>query len=412
MAGDPRACYAGELNELLTDTFFRDGSMARTKKVALMFPVARMHEGQFVRGVIDYASERGTWTFDANPEMFAVSMRALAGWSGHGVIAQLRTEGQVRAARTLGVPVVNLAGTLRHTGLPRLMVDQEAVGRLAAEHLLERGFRRFAYYGQQNTWYSRERQRGFVDRIAAAGGECSLLEAPRSFGAGRPWHHWVELLQQWLKTLKPPVGLMAVHDYRARMALDACLQLQLRVPGDVAIVGVDNEPIACEFSEVPLSSIARNSRQEGYQAASLLDRLMTGKQPPKDDVLIPPEGVVARRSTDTEAIENPHVAAAVRFIREHVDEAFGIETLARHTSVSRRYLHYHFNRCLGCTPHRYVNRARVARAKQLLAQPEKLPLQEIARACGFSEPRRLRLVFERVTGVAPAEYRRSLSLRP
>lgn len=384
--------------------------MAKTKKVALMFPVARMHEGQFVRGVIDYVSEHGTWTFHANPEMFAVSLKTLDGWPGHGVIAPLRTKAQLRVAKALEVPVVNMAGTLRHTGLPRVMVDQEAVGRLAAEHLLQRGFRKFAYFGQQNTWYSRQRQQGFIDRITRAGGKCSVLEAPRSFGTGRPWHHWVELLQQWLETLEPPVGLMAVHDYRARMVLDACLRLRLRVPGDVALVGVDNEPIACEFSEVPLSSVARNSRTEGYQAASLLDRLMAGKRLPKHDILIPPEGVVARLSTDTEAIENPHVAAAVRFIREHIDEAFGIHALAKHTSVSRRYLHYHFNRCLGCTPHQHINRARVARAKQLLAAPEKLKLGKIARACGFSEPRRLRLVFQRITGTTPAEYRRSLSV--
>jgi len=383
--------------------------MAKTKKVALMFPVARMHEGQFVRGVIDYVSEHETWTFHANPEMFAMSLKTLDGWPGHGVLAPLRTKAQLQGAKALEVPVVNMAGTLRYTGLPRVMVDQEAVGRLAAEHLLQRGFRRFAYFGQENTWYSRQRQEGFIDRITRAGGECSVLEAPRSLGTGHPWHHWVGLLQEWLETLKPPMGLMAVHDYRARMVLDACLRLGLRVPGDVALVGVDNEPIACEFSEVPLSSVARNSRWEGYQAASLLDRLMAGKQPPKHDILIPPEGVVARRSTDTEAIEDPHVAAA-RFIREHIDEAFGIDALAKHTSVSRRYLHYHFNRCLGCTPHQYINRARVARAKQLLAEPKKLQLREIAHACGFSEPRRLRLVFQRITGATPAEFRRSLSL--
>ncbi|NOX53885.1 MAG: AraC family transcriptional regulator, partial [Planctomycetes bacterium] len=118
--------------------------------------------------------------------------------------------------------------------------------------------------------------------------------------------------------------------------------------------------------------------------------------------------VVARRSTDTEAIENPHVAAAVRFIREHIDEVFGIDALVRHTSVSRRYLHYHFRRCLGCTPHQYINRARVARAKKLLTEPKRHTLQQIACACGFREPRRLRIVFRRVTGMTPAEYRRSL----
>ncbi len=360
-----------------------------------------------LRGVTDYASQRGNWTFDANPETFTVSMQTLAGWSGHGVLAPLRTEAQLLAARALGVPVVNLAGTLRRTGLPRVMVDQEAVGRLAAEHLLERGFRRFAYYGQQGAWYSQQRQHGFVQRITRARGQCSVLKAPRSFGTRQPWYRWLKPLQEWLATLKPPVGLMAVHDYRTRMVLDACLRLGLRVPNDVALIGVDNDQIACEFCDIPLSSVARNSRREGYEAAALLDRLMAGKRPPKHDILIPPEGVVGRLSTDTEAIENPHVAAAVRFIREHVDQDFGVEMLEKQTTVSRRYLYYHFKRCLDCTPHQYIDRTRVGRAKQLLADPRKLQLQDIAQACGFSETRRLRLVFQRITGMTPAEYRRS-----
>ena len=195
------------------------------------------------------------------------------------------------------MPVVNIAGALRHTGVPRVMVDQEAVGRLAAEHFLERGFRRLAYFGEEGMWYSQQRQHGFIERIAQAGGQCSVLEAP-TFSPSHPWYRWQGLLVRWLKTLKPPVGLMAVHDYRARMVLDACLQIGLRVPDDVALIGVDNDEIACEFGKVPLTSIPCNGWQEGYEAAALLDRLMSGKPPPKHDILIPPEAVVcAARQT-------------------------------------------------------------------------------------------------------------------
>lgn len=376
-----------------------------------MLPVSRMDVGQILRGVMDYAAQRGRWTLDVNPEAFTVSMQALAGWSGQGVLARLLTPAQLRAAQALGVPVVNLAGTLPPGGVPRVMVDQEAVGRLAAEHLLERGFHRAAYFGHQGVWYSKQREHGFVERIARAGGKCSVFAAPRSFDASHPWHRWMEPLMRWLKTFEPPVGLLAVHDYRARMVLDACLRLGLRVPQDVALIGVDNSEVACEFSRVPLSSVARNNWREGFEAAALLDRLMAGKRPPKQDILIPPEGVVARCSTDTEAIENPHVGAAVRLIREHLGEPFGVTILEKHLSVSRRYLYYHFQRSLNCTPHQYLNRARIQRAKELLAAPTKLKLQSIARACGFRTIARLRLVFQRITGTTLAQYRRSLPTR-
>ena len=300
--------------------------MKKTKKVALMIPVWRPDTGQFVRGVMDYASQRGKWTLDMNPEVSLLPLQTLVDWSGDGVIASVRTKSQLRVAQTLGVPVVNVSGVLRPGGVPRVTVDQQAVGQLAAEHLLERGFRRVGFFGQQGMWYSKLRERGFVERIGQAGGQCSVLVAPLSFDRSHPWHRWIEPLKQWLKTLKPPLGLMAVHDYRARMVLDACLHLGLRVPQDVALIGVDNSAVACEFSQVPLSSIARNDWREGYEAAALLDRLMAGKRPPKHDLLIPPEGVVTRRSTDAEAIENPHVAAAVRFIRERLGDPLALRT--------------------------------------------------------------------------------------
>jgi LacI family transcriptional regulator len=385
--------------------------MKKQKRVALLIPVGQADAGQFTRGLMDYVSQHGKWTLDINFESHLLPLKTLIGWPGDGVVASLRTKTQQRAAQKLGVPVVNVAGALFPGGVPRVTVDQELVGRMAAMHLLERGFRRTGYVGQQGTWYSKQRQHGFVEYILRAGGECSVLETPRHFGVGHPWHLWKEPVEQWLATLTPPVGVMAVHDHRARMVLDACLHMGLRVPQDAALIGVDNSEVVCEFSPVPLTSIARNIWREGYEAAALLDRLMAGKRPPKHDILIPPEGVVMRRSTDAEAIENAHVAAAVRFVREHLGEPFGVDDLERHLSISSRSLYYQFRHTLNCTPYEYITRARIERAKELLASPDRLKLHGLARACGFSETRRLRLAFQRSTGMTLAEYRRLLTAR-
>ena len=377
----------------------------KNKRVALLFAVSRQHEGQVLRGITDYASEHGGWTFDRNPENFAASISSLIGWSGDGIVAPLRTHREVEIAKTFGVPVVNTSGCIRETGFPSVMVDQEEVGRLAAEHLLQRGFKRFGYFGQKGAWYSKQRQTGFVKRIERAGGTCAILEGPFSFKK-EYWIGWENQLQPWLKSLKPPVGVMAVHDFRARMLLDVCLRMGLNVPREVAIVGVDNDEVACEFSDISISSVARDSWREGYEAAALLDRLMSGKRT-SECILVPAGGVVARHSTEIDMIENPHVAEAVRFIKENITKNFGVEALAEHLEVSPRYLYYQFQDCLNCTPHEYISRTRVALAKKMLLDPKKLQLQEISRACGFSEPRRFRIVFRRVTGVSPSEYRRS-----
>jgi LacI family transcriptional regulator len=353
--------------------------MPKTKRVALLIPIVAMGAPQVLRGVIDYASHCGNWVLDMDPDESAISARTLATWSGDGALVLLRTSAQLRVVQALTIPVVNMAGSLRPGGVPRSMVDQVAVGQLAAEHFIERGLRRTAYFGQKGMWFSQQREQGFVARIKEAGGECSVLKAPRQFDVRHPWHRWQELLEQWLRSLTPPVGVMAVHDCRARMVLDACLRLGLRVPHDVALIGVDNDEVACKFSQVPLTSVARNYWLEGYEAAALLDRLMVGRRPPKHDLLIPPEGVITRQSTDMEAIENPHVATAVRLIREHLAEPLDMKRLEKNLDVSRRYLYQHFQQILGCTPHQYINRARIKQAKQLLESPNRIKLHQIAR---------------------------------
>lgn len=380
--------------------------MAEIKEVAVAFRGGEPHLARLLRGIADYAQQCGCWTLSFSPESLIMPMKNLKGWPGNGVLALLHTEAEARAARDLQRPVVNLSGSLRVTGLPRVLVDYRMLGRLAADHLLDRGFRRFGFYGLENLWYSGERRRGFVARLDEEGFECSILEVPSGLGTSRPWRYWIKPLQEWLSRLKPPVGLLAAHDSRAALAVDACLRLGLNVPHDVAVVGVDNEPFACEFARVPLTSVSRNDRRVGYEAAALLDRLMAGDAPPEDDIFIPPDGIVRRRSTETLAVEDSDVRRLVHFISEHIDQPFGVEKLEKLVPFSRRSLEHRFRECLHCTPYDYINRVRVQRAEDLLTGPKKHTLSEIARACGFRDTRRLRIVFQQVTGVPPAKYQR------
>ena len=158
---------------------------------------------------------------------------------------------------------------------------------------------------------------GHGQGVDVAGAECVELQTVSSIGRRRPWNRWLDELTEWLQGFVPPVGLFAVHDHRARMVVDACDRVGLRVPHDVAVIGVNNDEITCEFCNPPLSSVSRNDRQVGYQAAALLDRLMSGRRPPRQDELISPESVVKRRSTDVLAIDDVHVETVVNFIRKN-----------------------------------------------------------------------------------------------
>lgn len=390
-----------------------------SRQVALAFPLAVPHLALFMRGVTDYAREHGDWTFIASPvgtggfpETLDMSLQSLKGWPGDGVITVITTKAQTQAARGLHIPVLNLAGTLRDTGLPRVMVDHKAIGRLAAEHLLECGLRRFAYLGVKNVWYSQLRGEGFTERVAQAGGQFLVHEVPRRVDPKQPWYLGLQEIDRWLRTLRPPVGVLAVHDYRARLLIDECRQLGLDVPNDVALIGVDNDETICEFCRPPLSSVSRSGRRVGYEAARLLDRLMAGKPLPARDILIPPDGVVRRRSTDMVAFDDPHVAACVRYARGHVAGVFGVERLIKLVPISRRLLEKRFRRCTGHTPYDYLCQLRTQRAKELLTGGKKMEMHEIATACGFPDTQRLRLVFRRLTGVTPTAYRRQHASHP
>jgi LacI family transcriptional regulator len=375
------------------------------KRILVWHPVGDPQQMPIVRGVSDYAREQG-WVLQANPEMFNLGLHDLNGCPADGLIATLKTNAEMAGAKALKIPVVNLSGALRESEVPRVMVDQVAMGRMAAEHFIACGLSRFAYYGERETWYSQQRREGFVQRLAEDGYEASVLDLSTRFGRRNPWYKWLEPVDNWIKSLRPPVGLLAVHDYMAAVLVDACLRLGRRVPDDIAVIGIGNDTITCEFCEVPLTSIARSNRDVGYQAAALLDRLMDGAKTPKTDILLPPEGVVRRRSTEVLVVEDRYVQAAVEYIQEHAAERMCVESLCQELSISHRLLDLRFQKHLGCPPREYLCRTRVERARQLLAASENAKLQHVAKACGFTGVRHLRAAFKRVTGMTPADYRR------
>jgi LacI family transcriptional regulator len=380
--------------------------MPKNVQVAIAFALSEPHHVRILRGVKAFAEHHGNWAFTFSPEQFGGSIAALKQWPGDGIFATIATRREARIADGLGIPVVNLSGALRETGLPRVMVDQEAMGRLAADHLLKCGFRHFGYFGVPRLWSAEQRKRGFLRRVKEAEGKCSVLETPSSPQLVRSTKEWLDPLDCWLRSLPLPVGIMASIDLRAAMIVDSCARLGLRVPVDVAVIGVDNNEVICELCRVPLSSVSRSDLEVGYEAASLLYRMIVRKSRPTNEILIPPDGIVQRRSTDIVAVGDPDLAAAALYVREHVDEPFGLERLVRVVGRSRRWLTLHFRRCLSCTPYEYICRVRVEQAKKLLSADEKLPFYEIARRCGFGETRNLRQVFERLTGMTPVRYRR------
>lgn len=384
------------------------------KRIALLFPMAVPHLADFLEGVVEYAQGNASWTFTTSPawtggfpETFAMSLESLRGWHGDGAIAVVTQEKEVRLADELPFPVVNLSGTLKEgSGVPRVMVDQEAIGRVAAKHFLGKGFKRFAYYGISGVRYGRLRQEGFSKVLHAAGYDLTaVFEAPSRTDANMPWIDTLDELAEWLAKLEKPTAMLAINDYRACVVVEQCQRMGISIPHEIALLGVDDDNVICTHCHPSLSSVSRNGRRVGYKAAALLDALIGGARPPESDILVSPGPVIQRDSTDIMPIKHPIVAAAIQLIHDNLENTYGVNILLRELGVSRRLLERHFREELNCSPHEYLTRRRIEKAKRLLEHPDGLSIQQIAEACGQSDPRNFRRLFQRITGMLPSEYR-------
>jgi LacI family transcriptional regulator len=379
------------------------------KRIALAIPLGVPYMERIARGVMEYGGPRG-WQLMFSPEAVTLSVDTLRSEGLDGVITFATCRQEEGRIAALGIPTVNLSSALTNPRLPRVTVENHSVGRLAAQHLIERGFRNFAYYGVSDVSYGRERGAGFVEAVRSAGFSVSECYALSGLERNRPWLVDLQQLHRWLKQLTLPVGLLAVHDYRARVVLEACSVLGLRVPEDIAVVGTDDDAVACELCSPTLTSVALPGQEIGKRAAELLDRHMANRSHPmahpmEMSVLVPATKVVARQSTDILAVEDATVAGAVRLVNERITEPLNVAQVANEVCVSRRLLERRFRSALGVTPHEYIARVRVDRAKHLLGVLPALTFKEIAGACGFTDARRLNQTFLTVAGISPQEYR-------
>jgi LacI family transcriptional regulator len=384
--------------------------MKQPKEIALAFPRGA-HQEELINGVLRYAADNGrNWSYVTAPESLSLSVTDLRGWDGDGIIAALNTPAEVACVKELALPTVNISGTMAKTPVPRVSVDHRLVGEMAAEHLIERGFQDFAFYGLRSVAYSQTRQEGFNARLAAAGfGSVALLMPPTFRAKGLQWRDQQRKLVKWLSGLPSPVGLFAVTDYRARQVLDACRQVSLRVPQQVAVLGVDNEEVICAHVQPRLSSVSRNNQMEGYHTAATLDRLLQRKAVSGEEECIAPLGVVSRESTETVAFRDPRLCDTIEYLNEHISAPIGVQELASRVGVSRRWMEYAFREALGESPYQYIRRRRLKLAQRLLEKNANARIYEVALQTGFSSAKQLSMAFSQEFGTSPREYQRSRS---
>lgn len=389
----------------------------QTPRVALLIETARSYGRDMLRGIVRYGRLHGPWSFYLTPGDFEQALPRMQQWGGTGTIARIETPKIAKAILAARLPTIAMDLSdeqLRPDNpLSRLsQVESDSVGaaRMAAEHLLERGFRYYAFAGIEGRVWSRRRQESFCTAIRGKGLPVHVYQPPRR-KLERRWEHEQRHLAAWLAALPKPIGLMACDDYRGREVLEACRTADVQVPEEVAVVGVDNDELLCELADPPLSSVALNAEQGGYHTAELLDQLMrrTNRKPRR--LMVEPLHVVTRRSTDIVAIEDPCVAGALNFIHQQAGRPIQIDDVVRQVAISRRALEIRFRHAIGRTILGEIQRVRLQRAKRLLWETD-LPLPHVAESAGFGTPSYLVQVFRQRVGVTPARYRRQVRTGP
>lgn len=386
-------------------------SRKRGRRVALLIESSRAYGRGLFLGVAKFVREHHEWSVQSEEWKWTDSFPAwLKHWNGDGVIARVETPKMAAFIRQLGVPVVDLRGSVSGVNFPLIDTDDCQVATLAAEHLMDRGFRHYAFCGFVGANYSDKRSHWFQARLAQAGFSCQVYRPPKhmleaqTIGYERQGFRFQEDLTHWLAALPKPVGVMACNDIRGQQIVNLCRQLDLAVPEEVALVGVDNDEILCELSDPPLSSVAPDTLRVGYEAAVLLERMMAGGKPPAQPMLIPPQGIVTRRSTEVLALDDRQLAVGLRFIRDHAFDAITINEVAKASGLCRRIFERRFAARMGRSPKAEVLRLRLERVKQLLADTD-WSLAQIAEKTGFNYGEYLHAIFTRKVGLTPGRFR-------
>ncbi|HSU65765.1 MAG TPA: DNA-binding transcriptional regulator [Tepidisphaeraceae bacterium] len=360
-----------------------------------------------LRGAVRYANARRKWLLHEEiracgplVENWPECDGAIVGISSPSLLEQIR-----RGSRH----IVSCSGNADPGQMPVVCIDDEAVGRVAADHLINCRVESFGFYGRVNHTVSSNRQKGFCARLAAHGyTDCqqSLIEGSFSYGwTARP--HWPRLIE-WLNKVPKPIGILAMDDMAARDVAAACFSAGISIPERVALLGVNDDDLLCGTAWPPLSSVAVDFTRVGEAAARLLDRLLSGENLTSEQkyIRLQPLGVVARASTDILAVQDENLAKALRYIREHACDPCSVGDVLQHLPVGRRWLERQFVQKLGRTPHDEIIRVRMEMARRLLIQSsESLP--QIASRCGFTAVQNFSRAFRDSLGVTPAAYRRS-----
>jgi LacI family transcriptional regulator len=384
-----------------------------THRIALLFNGNKMFDREVLIGIADHLANTGTHWDLFLEEDFRLRLSGIESWQGDGIIADFDDPAVAAALAHTSVPLVAVGGSYEDPddypeAVPYVATDNAKIVELAYDHLVAAGLRHFALFSlpaaSENRW-AQEREKAFAalvrrDRLEQAifRGRCTRAST---------WDAAVREQIAWLRSLPKPVGIIGVTDARARQLLQACALAGIAVPEQVALVGIDNDPLARILTRIPMSSVVHGAQEMGRTAAHLLDQLLHGVRLDGTRILVPPIGINALASSRHEPARHPHVMRARHFIRQYACQGIKTDQVADYVGISRSSLETHFRQELGYSVHDEILRCRLKAATGMLAQGD-CNLAEVAFKCGFTSSQYMHLVFKRELGCSPRGYQERL----
>ena len=382
--------------------------MDRQPKIILLLETSRQLGRELLRGAARWSQMHGPITISASASHLEQSLPDLRKEKNIGIISRLSIPGLVQLIKKYRFPVVTLEPVTQdlldikeELGLAEIRSDADMIGAMGIDYLWNDGFRHFAFCGFPGLLWSHRRGQAFFEFARQKGNSCSIypeIEQELTWGRER------SRLKKWLRSLTKPVGMLACDDDRAHQILKLCEEENIRIPQDISILGVGNDEILCDLASPPLSSIAIDLVSAGYEAVGSLVEMISGRSKRPRDIIMKPQWVTSRLSTDFLAVNDKMVVNALQFIRQNYLRPIGVDDVVRYIDTSRRTLEVRFFKATARSIAAEIQYHRLLRAKRLLTQTDD-PVTSIAEPSGFCNFRSLLHAFHVIEGCTPTEYR-------
>jgi LacI family transcriptional regulator len=384
-------------------------------RVIFLTDLTEEYAKNLLKGIVRYSKEHTPWVLCKMPFSYRVEhevegvLKWAKEWKADGIIAQFYNTDNVSIFKENGIAAIAQDFKSRFTEIPNITGAHRLTGQMGAEYFIRKGFKNFAFYGFKDIVWSSERCEGFREEIGKSNLEKNFYEYQNT-DFKELWYYESAPLIAWLKMLPKPIAMMICDDNQGQHIAEICKQCGIKIPEEIALLGVDNDEVICTLSDPPLSSINQAVEKGGYETAKLMDMMIQNPKKHYEDVVVYPTHIITRQSTDIFATNDKYISAVLKYIHQNTDKKLNISNIICMAPLSRRLLENRFKQEIGLPVYSYIMNLRIDKFAHKLIETD-APIIEIANEMGFSDYKNIARLFKKMKGCTPSEYRNKNSIR-